>query len=585
MMTDRVRPQGRLFPILFLGCVAVSCGGEDSTSGGPPVADDAPEAPQSAPEEFKGGLIFTDVTEESGLGGFHQEAGDAEKSIILYTIGGGVALFDFDRDGDLDAWLTNGTPAPRAEGGGVALDALYANDGSGRFEEVTQAMGIADDRYTNGVCTADLDGDGWTDVYLTNLGANALYHNLQGHSFEEIASQAGLDHGSWSTGAAFFDQDLDGDLDLYLVNYVDFDPATALEDYPVGEYRGVKVCFGPRGLPGAPDRFFRNTGQARFEDASAQVGVEGAVGYGFTAIAFDPNEDGWTDIYVANDSVPNYLWVNQGGQGLEEGAFKAGLALSMGGSEQAGMGIAVGDWDGDLDLDLYTTNFAEDYFTFYRHERPGRFIDVTRRLRLASVTHSALGWGCGFVDFDLDGDLDLFAINGHVYPQVDQFELGTRYLQRNLVFENDGDGSFSSPEGNGGPGFALEAASRGAAAGDIDGDGDADLLVGNLDGPPTLLRNDSPRRGSWLRVRLEQGGENRAAFGARVVVTAPTEGGEIKGLRVVGSGGSFLSSAGPWLHFGLGQAREVRSISVRWPDGEEVEYGPFGVDQALTIER
>jgi len=520
-------------------------------------------------------LEFVDGTAASGLASFRQYTGDPRKGLILDTVGGGVALFDCDGDGDLDAYLTNGR---RPDGSG-APDALYVNRGGGRFVDGTAAAGLGHTGWTCGVRASDYDGDGAVDLYLTCYGDNVLYRGRGDGTFEDVTARAGVGDPRWSTGACFLDHDKDGDLDLYVANYVDFDEADVRARGLHEEYKGIQVAFGPRGLPGAVDRFYENLGDGTFRDASEEVGITGVAFFGFQTVAFDYDLDGWIDVYVANDSQQNLLWRNDGQGHFEDRAFEAGLALSMDGNPQAGMGVAVGDFDGDLLADVYVTNFAEDYYTLYRGEPGGLFSDVTSRAGVRSATLSTLGWGCGFQDFDNDGDFDLYAVNSHVYPQVDELDLGTQYRQRNTLFENEGAGRFRHSARTGGAGFALEQTSRGSAAGDFDNDGDMDILIGNVDAAPTLLVNVGKPRGNWIKVRAIGDGANRDAVGARVVVRHA--GG--RALQLVGSAGSFLSSDDPRLHFGLGSAARVDELEVTWPGGAREVFRDVAAGQLVTI--
>ncbi len=527
----------------------------------------------------RGPFRFVDATEPSGLGTFQQVNGEEEKPFILETVGGGVALFDADGDGDLDAYLTNGgrIGAPLASN---PSDALYINDGAGIFVDHTQPAGIDERRLSSGVRTVDLDGDGHLDVFVTNYGPNVFYRNTGAGAFVDITEKLGLGDERWSTGASFFDGDRDGDLDLYVANYVDFDEAQMLADRPSTEYRGVKVMKGPRGLPGAHDRYYVNAGDGIMQDESEARGILTVdPAFAFQSMAFDVNEDGWLDVYVANDSVANSLWFNREGKHFEDRAQVSGAAYSMGGRPQAGMGVGLGDYDNDGQPDLFLTNFADDYFTVYRGMGRGSFIDRTPALALSKVTTDKLGWGCGFFDFDNDGDQELFAVNGHVYPQVDRFDLGTVYRQENQIFDYTGS-KFIEPDGYGGSGFRLRAASRGAAVGDIDADGDLDLLIGNIDGAPTLLRNEGPT-GESLRVRLVGTPGDHHAFGARVELVCDGK----QQTRWVVSGESFLSSHERELHFGVGDAERVESLRVTWFDGTRETFEDLASGCTWSITR
>ena len=542
----------------------------DAAGTSEPSAEEAEEEPLPS-----GRFRFVDVTEESGLGAFRQVCGAPDKPLIVETIGGGVALFDADGDGHLDAYLTNGSFFGASEED-APRDALYRGDGTGSFTDVTEQAGVGETGWTNGVRVVDYDADGWPDLYLTNYGPNVLYRNRGDGTFEDVTEATGVGDPGWSTGACFLDFDRDGDLDLFVSNYVDFDEEEMLRDPPMVSYKGVDVMKGPRGLPEAHDSFYVNEG-GTFRDASEELGVRAKKLFSFQCVAFDADEDGWVDIYVANDSVENVLYRNLEGKGFEDVAFLTGLALSVSGKPQAGMGVAVGDFDADLLPDLYVTNFADDYFTLYRGTPRDYFVDATHRLRLAEATKPSLGWGCGLEDFDADGGLEIYVVNGHVYPQVDQFDFSSGYAQENLLFAYEG-GTFQRVDG--GPGFRDLRTSRGSAVGDVDEDGDLDLLIGNLDGPPTLLRNDS-EVGNHLLLEIVGAGGNRDAVGTRVVVTV----GERRCLRLVATAGSFLSSSAPELFVGLGAAEQAERIEVFWPDGTEDSLSGVAANQRVTIEQ
>ena len=522
----------------------------------------APASPSSsAPARTytdDGPYRFRDVTAEAGLGAFVQQNGVPEKRYLVESVGGGCALFDQDQDGDLDVYLSNAGMLGRPESENPS-DALFVNDGRGRFTDHTQAAGIDERRWTNGVRVCDLDGDGWSDIYLTNYGRNTLYLADGKGGFVDRTDAANLGVRSWSTGASFLDFDHDGDLDLFVTNYVVFG-ADDIAEPKTNQYKGIEVLKGPLGLEPAPDQFFVNQGGLVFADKTAELGMKETY-YGFQNVAFDFDVDGWLDLFVANDSVSNSLWHNLGGKRFEDIAVRRGVAVSLAGRAQAGMGVALGDYDGDLLPDLYVTNFADDYSTLYRGEESGFFLDVTQSLGLASPTMDKLAWSTGFVDFDLDGDEELYAINGHVYPQVDQFRLGTEYRQPPQLFEFVG-GRFREPPGRGGLAFAQKASGRGSATGDVDGDGDVDLLIENIDGPPRLLLNESKCGGS-VEVLLVGAGGNHDAIGARVIGTV----GDHRMLRLAGAATGFLSSSDRALVFGLGTHAGLDELQVTWPSG------------------
>jgi hypothetical protein len=415
------------------------------------------------------------------------------------------------------------------------------------------------------VAVADYDNDGWPDILVTNFGPNLLYRNRGDGTFENVAGRAGIESPGWNTGAAFFDADGDGDLDLYVAAYVDCTLDEVLEAKPTLDWKGIeKVALGPFGLPGAPDHFFLSDGRGRFREATREAGLEDrALGYGFGVRAADFDGDGDADLYVANDSDPNYLYRNEGNGRFQEVGTWSGAALGANGAAQAGMGVTVGDANGDGFLDLFVTNFAEDYSTLYHGDGKGFFEDASEVSGVARPTFQPLSWGTVFADLDCDGDEDLVVANGHIYPQVDKHpEFGARYGQTNLLLENQGGGHFEDATARAGAGFRAALSSRGLAAGDYDNDGDLDLLISNLDAPPTLLRNDSPAKGSWITLVLEAP-RGETVIGAQV--SAKTGGRTL--IRDLASGESFLSAHDPRVHLGLGKANQVDRLEVRWPDG------------------
>ncbi len=543
----------------------------------PPAASaPAPRGASATPASAVTRLRFTDVTQESGLGSFRHLSGDAAKRHLVESVGAGVAWIDHDRDGDLDAYLSGGgsfDPATR----GTSRDALFRNDG-GTFVDVSAETGIGHVGWTMGVTVADYDGDGWPDLFITGYRANALLRNESGR-FRDVTREAGIGPSAWSSGAAFFDLDGDGDLDLYVAEYMDYEPGETPESTEFCEYRGVMVSYGPRGMRAARDRVYEQVSPGRFRDVTRRLGVDDPPTWGFQPVAFDADQDGDTDLFVANDSVANYLWVNDGGKLADQG-MRSGLALRGSGDPQACMGVALGDLNGDGLLDILVTNFSEDYNTAYRNDGRRFFTDATHAMALAEPAMPLLGWGCVVFDPDLDGDQDVFVANGHVYPQIDQFQFGFTYLEPCLLMENTGQ-RFADVSAAAGPGVVVRRAHRGLARGDFDEDGDDDLLIGVIDGPPVLLRNDTPRQGHWLAVRLQDPGGVPDGIGARVVVEA---GGRRQAGAVV-AGTSFMSSDDTRLRFGLGTATRADAIEVHWPRGGAERFGAVDGDQTVTLVR
>ena len=545
--------------LLLLGC------GE-----GPPSPPPPPAVPAAAPV-LPPTFLFKDTAKAAGLAAIAW-CGGKEKSHLLDSQGNGLALLDYDGDGDLDLYCVHGW---RTEPGKVVEkpgNRLYRNRGNGTFEDVTEAAGVADGGWGCGVAVGDADGDGRPDLFVTNLGPDSLYRNRGDGTFERVKDGPGLD--GWSTGAAFFDADGDGDEDLYVAAYIEATLQEVLDAQRTLAWQDTLVAVGPFGLPGKANAFFRNDGGGKWVEATEESGlVDRGKFFSFAVAVLDDDGDGDLDVYVANDSNPNYLYRNDGKGKFSEVGLWSGAALSERGTSQAGMGVAVGDYDGDLRPDLFATNFSQDTSTLYRNLGKGLYADVSAATGVTPPTYMPLSWGCAFADFDLDGDEDLFEADGHIYPQADGATNGREpYLQRNLLLENEG-GVYRNATEKAGPGFEVALSSRGAAVGDLDGDGDLDVVVSNVDAPPTLLRNDSPRKGSWLlvdapgarRVEVEAAGRKQARWAVR--------------------GGSFLSASDPRFHFGIPGKNAADRVRVLWADGTETVLEKPGVDRVVKVKR
>jgi enediyne biosynthesis protein E4 len=508
---------------------------------------------------------LTDITQSTGVKFFHLSAPD--NKYIVESMSGGVALIDYDLDGWPDIYFTNAPTVEMALAGQKARGALYHNNGDGTFTEVTDKAGVGEAGWAMGACVGDYNNDGWPDLYVTAFGPNTLYRNNGDGTFTDVTREARVGDPRWSTGCAFGDYDGDGWVDLLVANYVDF----RLGDLPkFGEgancqYRGLAVQCGPKGLKGAGDALYHNNGDGTFTDVSKAAGVSDPNGYyGLGVVWADLNEDGRPEAFVANDTTPNFLYRNERQGRFSEIAYVAGAAVSENGTPQACMGIGLGDYLHTGRLSLFVTNFSEEYNTLYRNEGKLTFTDVSYASGTAPSSLPYVGWGAGFFDLDNDGWLDLLVVNGHVYPQVDTRDIGTKYRQPKLLYINKRDGTFREASRDVGLALSVPRVSRGASFGDLDNDGDVDIVVGDLDSPPMILRNDGGNRNNWITLELRGARSNRLALGARVKVVT----GKLAQVDEVRSGGSYLSQNDLRLHFGLGKAERVDRVEIRWPSGK-----------------
>src|SRR5215510_5176171 len=536
-----------------------------------------PPKTQAGPEFVR----FVDVTQASGVRFKHNTA--PEKKYIVESMSGGVALFDYDNDGWLDIYLTNSLTVDTANDAKNSRSALYRNNRDGTFTDVTDRSGLGYPGWAMGIATADYDGDGWIDVYITCLGPNHLYHNNGDGTFTDVTQKAGVDDTRWSTGAAFGDYDNDGNVDLFVANYVDF-RIKDLPEFGQGkfcQFRGVPVQCGPRGLPGAGDSLFHNNGDGTFTEVSKKAGVSDLDGrFGMSALWTDLDGDGWMDLYVANDSGPNFLYKNNRNGTFNEIGLLSGCAVGEDGNEQGSMGLAIGDYNHDGLLDIFVTNFSDEYNTLYRQEKGMFFSDVSFASKLAQVSIPYVGWATDFIDFDNDGWVDLMVVNGHVYPQVDNISVGITYAQRILLFHNEHNGTFSEVAANCGDALTARRVSRGAAFGDIDNDGDVDVVINNLDGSPVVLRNEGGNKNNWINIKTIGSKRNREALGAQVTVKAD----DLVQVKEVYSGGSYISQNDTRLHFGLGKKTKIDLIEVRWPAGKTEAFRDVPVNQFVVIQ-
>lgn len=530
-------------------------------------------------------VTFVDVAKEAGLNIPNVWGGVTRKEYIVEAKGTGIAFFDYDQDGWLDIYLTNGDRLDaKWRSGGAPTSHLYKNNRDGTFSDVTEKSGLARTGWQTGVCVGDYDNDGWDDLFCCFWGHNILFHNNGDGTFTDVTRKAGLyqEHIRWGAGCTFLDYDRDGLLDLFVCNYIRFDienvPAPS-KDNPC-QWKGMRTMCGPRGLQGDTNLLYHNNGDGTFTDVSEKAGIlQPGPRYSITPVSYDFDNDGWPDIYVAVDSEPSILFHNNHNGTFSDIAVAAGCAYNDSGQEQAGMGVGVADYDCDGWLDIYKTNFADDVCNLYHNNGDGSFADVAFPSGIG-VNTRFVAWGCGFIDYNNDGWPDILQVNGHVYPDVDDTKIGENYKNPRIVYLNLGNGTFKDVSADMGPGISERFSSRGAAFGDFDNDGDVDALILNMNDVPSLLRNDGGNQNSWITIKLIGTKCNRTAIGARVRVTT----GSHVQINEVASGGSVMSQSDLRLHFGLAKARLLDSIEVRWPTTQKVErFTNIDANQFLII--
>ena len=540
-----------------------------------PFSNSAPGSP----------VVFVDVAREAGLTVPNVWGATDRKRYIIETKGSGLAFFDYDNDGWLDIYLTNGTRLDAHWPPGKAPTShLYKNNRDGTFTDVTDKSGLARTGWQTGVCIGDYDNDGWDDMFCCFWGHNILFHNNGDGTFTDVTRKVGIydEQIRWGSGCTWLDYDRDGHLDLFVCHYIRLDPGKTPD--PNGPatcpWKDISVMCGPRGLTADTNVLYHNNGDGTFTDVSVKSGIlKPGPRYSITPVSYDFDNDGWPDIYVAVDSQPSMLLRNNHDGTFTDTATLAGCAYSNDGHEQAGMGVAVGDYDCDGWFDIFKTNFADDACNLYHNNGDGTFTDVTFSSGIG-INQRYVTWGCGFVDYDNDGWPDIIQVNGHVYPEIDQHDFGQTFKNPRLLYKNMGDGRFKDVSAEMGPGISEHFSSRGAAFGDYDNDGDIDVLVLNLNDPPSLLRNDGGNSQNWITIKLIGTQCNRTAIGARVRVVN----GKHVQMDEVHSASSVMSQSDLRLHFGLDQAQFADVIEVKWPTTQKIErFNDVKANQILTI--
>ena len=553
-------------------------------------AGSVPQGKAAADRPGRSPVQYIDVAREAGLNAANVWGEADHKRYIIEAKGSGIAFFDYDNDGWLDIYLTNGTRLDAPWPAGQApTSRLYKNNRDGTFSDVTEKSGLARTGWQTGVSIGDYDNDGWDDLFCCFWGHNILFHNNGDGTFADVTKKAGLYNQEirWGAGCSFLDYDRDGHLDLFVCNYIKLDPAKTPDPNGAAQcqWKGIPVMCGPRGMPGDTNVLYRNNGDGTFTDVSEKAGIlKPGPRYSITSVSYDFDNDGWPDIYVAVDSEPSILFRNNHDGTFTDIAVIAGCAYSDNGHEQAGMGVAVGDYDCDGWFDIFKTNFADDTCNLYHNNGDGTFSDVTFASGVG-INNQYVAWGCAFLDFDNDGWPDLMQINGHVYPEIEGHSVGQTYKNPRLVYRNLGPGTtgsvtFKDVSAEMGPGISERFSSRGAAFGDYNNDGGMDALILNMNDPPSLLRNEGGNAQNWIKIKLIGTASNRSAIGARARVVTGTH----AQMDEVHSGGSVMSQSDLRLHFGLGKAPFADLIEVKWPTTQKVErFSKVAANQILTI--
>ena len=546
----------------------------------------SPIVVEAATEPHEASAVqYFDVATQAGLHIPNVWGGIEHKRLIVETKGSGIAFFDYDNDGWLDIYLTNGNRLDAHWGAGqLPTTHLYKNNRDGTFTDVTEKSGIGRSGWQTGVCAGDYDNDGWDDLFCTFWGRNILFHNNGDGTFTDATRKAGLyqEKGRWGTGCSFLDYDRDGYLDLFVCNFVKLDPDNppTLDAMTFCQWKGIPTMCGPRGLPADTNVLYRNNGDGTFTDVSEKSGIlKPGPRYSITSVSYDFDNDGWPDIYVAVDSMPSILFKNNHDGTFTDVAVAAGCAYNDDGHEQAGMGVGVADYDCDGRFDIFKTNFVDDTSNLYHNDGDGTFTDLSSNSAVG-INNNYVAWGCGFADYDNDGWPDIIQVNGHVYPEVDRYRIGESFKNPRIVYRNLGNGRFQDVSQAMGPGITARFSSRGAAFGDYDNDGGIDILINNMNDLPSLLHNVGGNKQNWIKIKLIGTKCNRTAIGARVRVVT----GKHAQMDEVHSGGSVMSQSDLRLHFGLGAANAADLIEVIWPTTQVVErFKRVKANQILTI--